>query len=106
MPKRLDAENTAAAKRFGAAVRTARDELGLTAAEVIKSIYASGNLNIKTAPSHLLALERNGGTPQTKMFFLLCEALGLDPYDFGFTGDMLSIIEEREYEKRRHAANV
>lgn len=29
MPKRLDAENAAAAKRFGAAVRTARDELGL-----------------------------------------------------------------------------
>lgn len=106
MPIRLDAENAAAAKRFGAAVRSARDELGLTAKQVIKSIYASGNLNIKTAPSHLLCIERNGGTPQTKLFFLLCEALGLDSYEFGFTGDMLSIIEECEYEKRRHAANV
>lgn len=76
----------AASKEFGVAVAKARRGLELTQRE-LASFLGTNPVNIKQ-------IENEGGTPKSKLFFPLCEALGIAPEELGFTGVSKEAIDE------------
>lgn len=83
---KFDPATERSAKAFGASVKEARRQLGLTQSELGKIVGGHGT-NIKQ-------IENEGCSPKAKYFFALCDELGLDPYDFGFVGKYKGIIDE------------
>lgn len=75
-----------AARRFGRAVKAARQELGLTQLEL--SVMCEMN------QAQVAGAENRGITPQSKHFFRLCEELGLNPEEYGFDSDAMEFIHE------------
>jgi len=83
---KFDPDTERSAKAFGAAVKDARKQLGLTQRELGRIVGGHGT-NIKQ-------IENEGCSPRAKYFFPLCEELGLNPYDFDFVGRYKGIIDE------------
>lgn len=82
-----------AAWRFGEDVQAAREGLGLTQMGLAKILH--------TYASNVASCEYKGLTPQSKLFFALCEELGLEPEDYGFQTDLVYLAKIAEWRKRK-----
>ena len=82
-----------AALRFGDDVKAAREGLGLTQMGLAKILH--------TYAANVASAERKGLTPQSKLFFEMCEQLGLEPEDYGFQTDLVYLAKIEEWRKRK-----
>lgn len=82
-----------AAWRFGEDVQAAREGLGLTQMGLAKILH--------TYASNVASCEYKGLTPQSKLFFALCEQLGLEPEDYGFQANLVYLAKIAEWRKRK-----
>ena len=82
-----------AALRFGEDVHAAREGLGLTQMGLAKILH--------TYASNVASCEYKGLTPQSKLFFELCEQLGLEPEDYGFQTDLVYLSKIAEWRKKK-----
>lgn len=82
-----------AALRFGDDVKAAREGLGLTQMGLAKILH--------TYSSNVASCECKGLTPQSKLFFALCEELGLEPEDYGFQVNLVYLAKIAEWRKRK-----
>lgn len=83
-----------AALRFGEDVQAAREGLGLTQMGLAKILH--------TYASNVASCEYKGLTPQSKLFFELCEQLGLEPEDYGFQANLVYLAKIAEWRKKTH----
>ena len=83
-----------AALRFGEDVQAAREGLGLTQMGLAKILH--------TSASNVASCECKGLTPQSKLFFALCEELGLEPEDYGFQANLVYLAKIAEWRKKTH----
>ena len=83
-----------AALRFGDDVKAAREGLGLTQMGLAKILH--------TYAANVASAERKGLTPQSKLFFELCDELGLEPEDYGFQHDLVYLAKIAEWRKKTH----
>ena len=83
-----------AALRFGDDVKAAREGLRLTQMGFAKIIH--------TYASNVASAENKGLTPQSKLFFELCDELGLEPEDYGFQTDLVYLAKIAEWRKKTH----
>lgn len=82
-----------AALRFGDDVKAAREGLGLTQMRLAKILH--------TYASNVASCEYKGLTPQSKLFFELCEELGLEPEDYGFQANLVHLEKIAEWRKQK-----
>ena len=82
-----------AALRFGEDVQAAREGLGLSQMGLAKILH--------TYAANIASCEYKGLTPQSKLFFELCEQLGLEPEDYGFQTDLVYLAKIEEWRKRK-----
>ena len=82
-----------AALRFGDDVKAAREGLGLTQMGLAKILH--------TYAANVASCEYKGLTPQSKLFFALCEELGLEPEDYGFQANLVYLAKIAEWRKRK-----
>ena len=82
-----------AAWRFGEDVQAAREGLGLTQMGLARILH--------TYASNVASCEYKGLTPQSKLFFELCEELGLEPEDYGFQTNLVYEAKIAEWRKRK-----
>lgn len=82
-----------AALKFGDDVKAAREGLGLTQMGLAKILH--------TYAANVASAERKGLTPQSKLFFELCEQLGLEPEDYGFQTNLVYLAKIAEWRKRK-----
>ena len=82
-----------AALRFGEDVQAAREGLGLSQMGLAKILH--------TYASNVASCEYKGLTPQSKLFFALCEELGLEPEDYGFQANLVYMAKIAEWRKRK-----
>ena len=82
-----------AALRFGEDVQAAREGLGLSQMGLAKILH--------TYAANIASCEYKGLTPQSKLFFELCEQLGLEPEDYGFQTDLVYLAKIAEWRKRK-----
>ena len=85
-----------AALRFGDDVKAAREGLGLTQMGLAKILH--------TYAANIASAERKGLTPQSKLFFEMCDELGLEPEDYGFQTDLVYLAKIAEWRKKTHTA--
>lgn len=83
-----------AALRFGDDVKAAREGLGLTQMGLAKILH--------TYAANIASAERKGLTPQSKLFFEMCDELGLEPEDYGFQKDLVYMAKIAEWRKKTH----
>lgn len=83
-----------AALRFGDDVKAAREGLGLTQMGLAKILH--------TYAANVASAERKGLTPQSKLFFEMCDELGLEPEDYGFQKDLVYMAKIAEWRKKTH----
>ena len=83
-----------AALRFGDDVKAAREGLGLTQMGLAKILH--------TCAANVASAERKGLTPQSKLFFEMCDELGLEPEDYGFQKDLVYLAKNSEWRKKTH----
>lgn len=81
-----------AALKFGEDVQAAREGLGLTQMGLAKILH--------TYASNVSSCECKGLTPQSKLFFELCEQLGLEPEDYGFQTNLVYLAKIAEWRKK------
>ena len=89
----LSSKMREAALRFGEDVQAAREGLGLTQMGLAKILH--------TYASNVASCEYKGLTPQSKLFFELCDELGLEPEDYGFQADLVYLAKIAEWRKRK-----
>ena len=89
----LSSKMREAALRFGEDVQAAREELGLSQMGLAKILH--------TYASNVASCEYKGLTPQSKLFFALCEELGLEPEDYGFQANLVYLAKIAEWRKRK-----
>lgn len=78
-PPKAPLPGETAAARFGQAVRAARVSMGYTKKQLARRLGVS--------PSYFYTVEHiTGLSPKSKCFFGVCEALRLNPDEYGFTG--------------------
>lgn len=82
-----------AALRFGDDVKAAREGLGLTQMGLAKILH--------TYAANVASCEYKGLTPQSKLFFALCEQLGLEPEDYGFQTNLVYLAKIAEWRKKK-----
>lgn len=82
-----------AALKFGDDVKAAREGLGLTQMGLAKILH--------TYAANVASTERKGLTPQSKLFFEMCDELGLEPEDYGFQHDLVYLAKIAEWRKRK-----
>lgn len=83
--------NSAAHMAFGERIRDARLGLGLAPEQLAKLAGCTDR--------QIPQLEEHGCGPRSKSFFTLCELLGIDPMECGFTGREADVI--RRWRKGR-----
>ena len=83
-----------AALKFGDDVKAAREGLGLTQMGLAKILH--------TYAANIASCEYKGLTPQSKLFFELCEELGLEPEDYGFQANLVYLAKIAEWRKKTH----
>lgn len=83
-----------AALRFGDDLKAAREGLGLTQMGLAKILH--------TYAANVASAERKGLTPQSKLFFEMCDELGLEPEDYGFQKDLVYLAKISEWRKKTH----
>ena len=83
-----------AALRFGDDVKAAREGLGLTQMGLAKILH--------TYAANVASAERKGLTPQSKLFFEMCDELGLEPEDYGFQANLVYLAKIVEWRKKTH----
>ena len=81
------------ALRFGDDVKAAREGLGLTQMGLAKILH--------TYSANIASCEYKGLTPQSKLFFALCEELGLEPEDYGFQANLVYLAKIAEWRKKK-----
>lgn len=89
----LSAKMREAAWRFGDDVTAAREGLGLTQMGLAKILH--------TYASNVASAENKGLTPQSKLFFELCEQLGLEPEDYGFQANLVYLAKIAEWRRKK-----
>lgn len=89
----LSAKMREAALKFGEDVQAAREGLGLSQMGLAKILH--------TYASDVASCEYKGLTPQSKLFFALCEELGLEPEDYGFQTNLVYLAKIAEWRKRK-----
>lgn len=89
----LSSKMREAAWRFGDDVKAAREGLGLTQMRLAKILH--------TCAANIASAERKGLTPQSKLFFVLCDELGLEPEDYGFQTNLVYLAKIAEWRKRK-----
>ena len=82
-----------AALRFGDDVKESREGLGLTQMGLAKILH--------TYAANVASAERKGLTPQSKLFFEMCDELGLEPEDYGFQKDLVYLAKIAEWQNRK-----
>lgn len=89
----LSAKMREAALKFGDDVKAAREGLGLTQMGLAKILH--------TYAANVASCEYKGLTPQSKLFFEMCEQLGLEPEDYGFQTNLVYLAKIAEWRKRK-----
>ena len=89
----LSSKMREAALKFGDDVKAAREGLGLTQMGLAKILH--------TYASNVSSCECKGLTPQSKLFFELCDELGLEPEDYGFQKDLVYLGKIAEWRERK-----
>lgn len=82
----IEKANREARAKFGAMVKEARVELGVTVRGLNEILCETRGA--KRSATYIQAIEIRGLTPRSELFFPLCELLGIDPMECGFVGEL------------------